>query len=137
MDACDVLLTSPRHLQHGGGRQRHPIVHTPPIPALKTHNAQFFAERGMSILAPTEDSARKTPSARRDAEQCARMLAASGSISSAARRSALRRIFSKANACGIKSSLLNQNLFLCVRVFAAQGSFCIERFFRIRAFFSQ
>ena len=34
-----------------------PMVHTPPIPGVETLNAQFFAERGMSVFAPNEDSA--------------------------------------------------------------------------------
>ena len=33
-----------------------PLVHTA-NPGVETLNAQFFAERGMSILAPSEDSA--------------------------------------------------------------------------------
>lgn len=78
MDACDVLLTKPGGISSTEAAVKGiPIVHTPPIPGVETHNAQFFAERGMSILAPTEDSAAENAiRLAGDAEQCARMLAA-------------------------------------------------------------
>ncbi len=78
MDACDVLLTKPGGISSTEAAVKGiPIVHTPPIPGVETLNAQFFAERGMSILAPTEDSAAENAiRLAGDAEQCARMLAA-------------------------------------------------------------
>ena len=58
MDACDVLLTKPGGISSTEAAIKGiPIVHTPPIPGVETLNAQFFAERGMSILAANEDSA--------------------------------------------------------------------------------
>jgi processive 1,2-diacylglycerol beta-glucosyltransferase len=78
MDACDVLLTKPGGISSTEAAVKGiPIVHTPPIPGVETLNAQFFAERGMSILAPTEDSAAENAiRLAGDAEQCARMRAA-------------------------------------------------------------
>ena len=58
MDACNVLLTKPGGISSTEAAVKGiPIVHTPPIPGVETLNAQFFAERGMSILSPSEDSA--------------------------------------------------------------------------------
>ncbi|MCE5190037.1 MAG: glycosyl transferase [Eubacteriales bacterium] len=78
MDACDVLLTKPGGISSTEAAVKGiPIVHTPPIPGVETRNAQFFAERGMSIVAPNEDSA--ADNALRlaaDAPQRARMLEA-------------------------------------------------------------
>ena len=57
MDACDVLLTKPGGLSSTEAAVKGvPLVHIP-TPGVETLNAQFFAERGMSILAPGEDSA--------------------------------------------------------------------------------
>ena len=57
MDACDVLLTKPGGLSSTEAAVKGvPLVHTA-NPGVETLNAQFFAERGMSILAPGEDSA--------------------------------------------------------------------------------
>ncbi len=58
MDACDVLLTKPGGISSTEAAIKGiPVVHTPPIPGVETLNAQFFGERGMSIFAPSEDSA--------------------------------------------------------------------------------
>ncbi|HWQ07423.1 MAG TPA: glycosyltransferase [Feifaniaceae bacterium] len=58
MDACDVLLTKPGGISSTEAAVKGiPMVHTPPIPGVETLNAQFFAERGMSVFAPNEDSA--------------------------------------------------------------------------------
>lgn len=78
MDACDVLLTKPGGISSTEAAIKGiPIVHTPPIPGVETLNAQFFAERGMSVLAPNEDSAAENAiRLGTDADQCARMLAA-------------------------------------------------------------
>ena len=57
MDACDVLLTKPGGLSSTEAAVKGvPLVHSA-NPGVETLNAQFFAERGMSILAPNEDSA--------------------------------------------------------------------------------
>lgn len=78
MDACDVLLTKPGGISSTEAAVRGiPMVHTPPIPGVETHNAQFFAERGMSVFAPTEESAAENAvRLSLDTQQCARMLAA-------------------------------------------------------------
>jgi len=58
MDACDVLLTKPGGISSTEAAVKGiPMVHTPPIPGVETLNAQFFAERGMSVPAPDETSA--------------------------------------------------------------------------------
>jgi len=58
MDACDVLLTRPRGVPSTEAAVKGvPMIHTPPLSAAETHNAQFFSERGMSIVAVNEDSA--------------------------------------------------------------------------------
>ncbi len=58
MDACDVLLTKPGGISTTEAAVKCiPMIHTAPIPGCETLNAQFFAERGMSILAPNPDSA--------------------------------------------------------------------------------
>lgn len=58
MDAADVLLTKPGGISSTEAAVKGiPVVHTPPIPGVESFNAQFFAERGMSILAPNETSA--------------------------------------------------------------------------------
>lgn len=58
MDACDVLLTKPGGVSSTEAAVKCiPLIHTAPIPGCETLNAQFFAERGMSILAPNADSA--------------------------------------------------------------------------------
>lgn len=57
MDACDVLLTKPGGLSSTEAAVKAvPLVQIP-TPGVEALNAQFFAERGMSILAPSEDSA--------------------------------------------------------------------------------
>jgi processive 1,2-diacylglycerol beta-glucosyltransferase len=58
MDASDVLLTKPGGISSTEAAVKGiPMVHTPPIPGVETLNAQFFAERGMSVLAPDETGA--------------------------------------------------------------------------------
>lgn len=58
MDACDVLLTKPGGISSTEAAVKCiPMIHTAPIPGCETLNAQFFSERGMSILAPNADSA--------------------------------------------------------------------------------
>lgn len=58
MDACDVLLTKPGGVSSTEAAVKGiPMIHTAPIPGCETLNAQFFAERGMSILALNSDSA--------------------------------------------------------------------------------
>jgi len=58
MDACDVLLTKPGGISSTEAAVKGvPMIHTPPIPGVETLNAQFFTERGMSIVVPNEDSA--------------------------------------------------------------------------------
>ena len=58
MDACDVLLTKPGGVSSTEAAVKGiPMIHTLPIPGCETLNAQFFAERGMSVLAPNPDSA--------------------------------------------------------------------------------
>lgn len=58
MDACDVLLTKPGGISSTEAAVKGiPIIHTAPIPGCETINAQFFAERGMSILASTAELA--------------------------------------------------------------------------------
>ena len=58
MDACDVLLTKPGGISSTeAGVKGIPMIHTAPIPGCETVNAQFFSERGMSILAPTPEIA--------------------------------------------------------------------------------
>ena len=57
MDACDVLLTKPGGLSSTEAAAKGvPLVHIA-SPGVETLNAQYFAERGMSILAPNEDAA--------------------------------------------------------------------------------
>lgn len=75
MDACDVLLTKPGGISSTEAAVKCiPIIHTAPIPGCETLNAQFFAERGMSILAPNADSAADNAiRLGRDARQRARM----------------------------------------------------------------
>ncbi len=58
LDACDVLLTKPGGISSTEAAVKNvPMIHTSPIPGCETFNAQFFAERGMSVLAPNEGSA--------------------------------------------------------------------------------
>lgn len=78
MDACDVLLTKPGGISSTEAAVKGiPIVHTPPIPGVETLNAQFFAERGMSVLAPDEaGAADNAVRLSGDAQQRARMLEA-------------------------------------------------------------
>ncbi len=58
MDACDVLLTKPGGISSTEAAVKGiPMIHTAPIPGCETINAQFFSERGMSILAPTTEIA--------------------------------------------------------------------------------
>ena len=57
MDACDVLLTKPGGLSSTEAAVKGvPLVHVA-NPGVEALNAQFFAERGMSIFASSEDSA--------------------------------------------------------------------------------
>ena len=57
MDACDVLLTKPGGLSSTEAAVKGvPLVHVA-NPGVEALNAQFFAERGMSIFATGEDSA--------------------------------------------------------------------------------
>ena len=78
MDAADVLLTKPGGISSTEAVVKGaPIVHTPPIPGVESLNAQFFAERGMSILAPNEASAAENAiRLSDDTRQKERMLAA-------------------------------------------------------------
>ncbi len=75
MDACDVLLTKPGGISSTEAAVKHiPMIHTSPIPGCETLNAQYFSERGMSILSTSADSA--ADNAIRlgvDAMQCARI----------------------------------------------------------------
>lgn len=58
MDAADVVLTKPGGISSTEAAVKGvPVIHTPPIPGVESLNAQFFAERGMSVLAPDEASA--------------------------------------------------------------------------------
>ena len=58
MDACDVLLTKPGGISSTEAAVKHiPMIHTLPIPGCETLNAQFFSERGMSILSVNADNA--------------------------------------------------------------------------------
>jgi processive 1,2-diacylglycerol beta-glucosyltransferase len=58
MDACDVLLSKPGGISSTEAAVKNvPLVHTAPIPGCETLNAEFFSQRGMSILAPSEDEA--------------------------------------------------------------------------------
>jgi len=58
LDACDVLLTKPGGISSTEAAVRGvPLVHTAPIPGCETLNAEFFSQRGMSILAPDAKSA--------------------------------------------------------------------------------
>ena len=77
MDACDVLLTKPGGLSSTEAAVKGvPLVQIP-TPGVEALNAQFFAERGMSILAPSEDSAADNAiRLAADAAQRARMLEA-------------------------------------------------------------
>jgi len=77
MNACDVLLTKPGGITSTEAAVKGvPMVHIP-TPGVETLNAQFFTERGMSILAPNEDSAADNAiRLAADAPQRARMLEA-------------------------------------------------------------
>jgi len=77
MDACDVLLTKPGGLSSTEAAVKGvPLVHTA-NPGVEALNAQFFAERGMSIFASGEDSAADNAiRLAADAPQRARMLEA-------------------------------------------------------------
>lgn len=58
MDACDVLLSKPGGISSTeAAAKRVPLIHTSPIPGCETRNAEFFSQRGMSVLAPDEESA--------------------------------------------------------------------------------
>lgn len=58
MDACDVLLSKPGGISSTEAAVKGiPLIHTPPIPGCETLNAEFFSQRGMSILAPDVESA--------------------------------------------------------------------------------
>lgn len=62
MDACDLLFTKPGGLTSTEAAVKNiPLIHTAPIPGCETVNAQFFAERGLSLFCPgpPEDTARK------------------------------------------------------------------------------
>lgn len=51
LDACDVVYTKPGGLTSTEALVRQvPIIHTAPIPGCETKNAEFFSERGMSIV---------------------------------------------------------------------------------------
>lgn len=86
MDACDVLLTKPGGVSSTEAAVKGiPMVHTPPIPGVETQNAQFFSERGMSVYAPSEESAAENAvRLSLDPQQRARMLAAQQQYLSAA-----------------------------------------------------
>ena len=77
MDACDVLLTKPGGLSSTEAAVKGvPLIHVA-NPGVEALNAQFFAERGMSIFAPNEDSAADNAiRLATDAPQRARMLEA-------------------------------------------------------------
>lgn len=56
MDACDVLLTKPGGLSSTEAAVKNvPFIHTAPIPGCETLNAEFFAKRGMSLVAQSEE----------------------------------------------------------------------------------
>ncbi len=58
MDACDVLIARPGGISSTEAAIKGvPMIHTPPLSGVEAQNAQFFAERGMSIAAANEDSA--------------------------------------------------------------------------------
>ena len=58
MDAADVLIANPGGVSSTEAAVKGvAVVHIPPAPGVESLNAQFFAERGMSILAPGEESA--------------------------------------------------------------------------------
>ncbi len=78
MDAADVLVTNPEGISCAEAAVKAiPVIHTPPKLVTETLNAQFFAERGMSILAPSITSvAENAIRLAGDAQQKERMLAA-------------------------------------------------------------
>ncbi len=58
MDAADVLVTNPEGVSCAEAAVKAvPVIHTQPKLGTDLQNAQFFAERGMSILAPNVASA--------------------------------------------------------------------------------
>lgn len=62
MDACDLLFTKPGGLTSTEAAVKNiPLIHTAPIPGCETINAQFFAERGLSLFCPgrPEETARR------------------------------------------------------------------------------
>lgn len=77
MDACDVLITKPGGvLSTEAAVKGVSLVHIS-SPGVEALNAQFFAERGMSVLAPNEDlAADNAIRLAADAPQRARMLEA-------------------------------------------------------------
>jgi processive 1,2-diacylglycerol beta-glucosyltransferase len=78
MDACDVLLSKPGGISSTEAAVKNvPLVHTAPIPGCETLNAEFFSQRGMSILAPNEEqAARNAVRLAFDEDQKRRMLEA-------------------------------------------------------------
>jgi len=78
MDAADVLLTKPGGISSTEAAVKGiPAIHTSPIPGVESLNAQFFSERGMSVLAPNEASAAENAiRLSNDVQQRERMLAA-------------------------------------------------------------
>lgn len=53
MDACDLLFTKPGGLTSTEAAVKNiPIIHTAPIPGCETKNAQFFAQRYLSVYSP-------------------------------------------------------------------------------------
>jgi len=101
MDACDVLLTKPGGLSSTEAAVKGvPLVHVA-NPGVETLNAQFFAERGMSIFAPGEDSAADNAiRLAADAPARARMLEAQQQylVRNAAERIATRILEGRASA---------------------------------------
>jgi processive 1,2-diacylglycerol beta-glucosyltransferase len=101
MDACDVLLTKPGGLSSTEAAVKGvPLVHVA-NPGVEALNAQFFAERGMSIFATGEDSAADNAiRLAADAPQRARMLEAQRQylVRNAAERIATRILEGRASA---------------------------------------
>lgn len=77
MDACDLLFTKPGGLTSTEAAVKNiPIIHTAPIPGCETKNAQFFAQRGLSLYCPghPQDTARKAYELLQDNDKVERML---------------------------------------------------------------
>ena len=99
MDACDVLLTKPGGISSTEAAVKGiPMIHTSPIPGCETINARFFSERGMSILAPDEESAAESAiRLSKDGSQKRRMLEAQAQyINKAAAEDICKRIIQDA-----------------------------------------